>query len=334
MAHELEVIDGVASFFAVRDPAWHQLGQVVREASTAKEALHLAGLDYTVIKSKDNVKVPGFEDLDTGIPGAYATYRFWPDGRVNGLGVVGETYQVVQTWEAAELVEAITDQQHQAIWDTGGSLRNGKQFFMSIKLGEEFTFPGSGDAIETWMVVASSHDGSMALTVYITRIRVVCANTLTWSLSDAKATYKVKHTTNAQMKVTDAREALDLAWDGQDAFSKEIDKLMHTSVSAEKFEKVLQTLIPIEDGLALSNPRAMTLRTKAQEAISDLYYASPTVGAWEGTAYGLWNAVSEYEQWLAPSKGKTDTIDRYFSVAARNVFEAPSNLSRKALALL
>ena len=334
MAHELEIIDGKASFFAVREPGWHQLGQVVSDALTTKDALRLSGLDYTVHKTQEPVyfRTAGeFGNQSAFLNGAFATYRSWGDGRIDGLGVVGKDYQVVQTTEAADLVEAITDQHHSAIWETGGSLREGRQFFMSIKLGEEFTFPGSGDRIETWMVVASSHDGSMALTVYITRIRVVCANTLAWSLGRATNVYRVKHTSGATAKVSEARESLELAWDGQDAFSQAIDKLMHTTVTDDQFYKVTQALFPVDDDMTtiMKNGR-LTRRAH----VADLYFASPTVGEWTGTAYGLWNAVSEYEQWLAPSRGKTGSINRAKAVAARNVFDVPSDLSRKALALL
>jgi len=336
MAHELEVIDGKASFFAARESAWHQLGTIVSEAQTTQQALKLAGLDYTVFKTAEPLSfqhrlTPG-ANVRVHIPGSYGTYRIWPDGRINGLGSVGSSYLVMQTHEAAELVEAITDQNNQAIWETGGSLRSGKQFFMTIKLGDEFTFEGSGDNIITYMVVASSHDGTMPLTVYFTRTRVVCANTLTWSLKGATSSYRVKHTTNSRARVTDAREALGLAWDGQDAFAKELDRLMHTTLTTEQADKVIEKLLPIDQ--KNDKPGLITLRTSRREQISDLYFGSPTVGAWSGTAYGMWNAVSEYEQWLAPSKGMVGSFERSKNVATRNVFDPPAGLSNRVLELL
>jgi len=336
MAHELEVIDGKASFFAARDTAWHQLGTIVSEAQTIQDALELAGLNYTVFKTNDPLSFRHWNGVDAtvqvSIPSAYGTYRIWPDGRINGLGAVGSNYMVMQTHEAAELVEAITDQNNQAIWETGGSIRSGKQFFMTIKLGDEFTFEGSGDKIDTYMVVASSHDGTMPLTVYITRTRVVCANTLTWSLQGAKTSYRVKHTTNSRARVTDAREAIGLAWDGQDAFAKEIDRLMHTTLTTEQADKVIEKLLPFDK--EKDKPGLITVRTAKREQIADLYFGSPTVGEWSGTAYGMWNAVSEYEQWLAPSRGAIGSVDRNRNVATRNVFDPPAGLSSRVLQLL
>ena len=336
MSHEIETINGKASFFAVREPAWHQLGEVVENAQRTSDALELAGLNYTVHKSVKPVTFTypvalkyGAQTFD--VPSVYATFREWPNGNIDGLGAVGENYQVVQTQEAAEFVEAITDQHSQAIWETGGSLRDGKQFFMTIKLGEEFELNKNDDKVDTWMVVASSHDGSMALTVYITRIRVVCANTLTWSLSEAANVYKVKHTAKAQARVADARKAIDLAWKGQGAFDHEMEKLMNRQITDQDFDRVISGLFTIEDDMSDS---MTTARSNKRNEISDLYYASPTVGKWTGTAYGLWNAVSEYEQWLAPSRGKPGSIDRLDNVASRNIFEAPRNLSNRALVLL
>jgi len=331
MSHEIETINGKSSFFAVREPAWHQLGQIVENTQTSNEALELAGLNYTVYKSKEPIMFK-HDQIIGGVPNIYATYRQWPNNKVDGLGAVGENYQVFQTYEAAEFVEAITDQHKQAIWETAGSLRNGKQFFMTIKLGEEFDIKSNEDKAETWMVVASSHDGSMALTVYITRIRVVCANTLTWSLSEATNVYKVKHTSNAQARVADARAAIELAWRGQDPFAHEMELLMNTSITNSDFDRVVAGLFPVDADEMSST--MVTSRVNKINEISDLYYASPTVGKFTGTAYGLWNAVSEYEQWIAPTKGKLGSSDRQINVASRNVFESPKTLSNKALALL
>ena len=50
MAHNLEYnVDRQShSFFSRKELAWHKLGQVVKEAVTAEEALKLANLDFEV----------------------------------------------------------------------------------------------------------------------------------------------------------------------------------------------------------------------------------------------------------------------------------------------
>lgn len=51
MAHEISNESGKYEAFYTKEPAWHQLGTVVEEAPTSKEAIKLAGLDWDVILS-------------------------------------------------------------------------------------------------------------------------------------------------------------------------------------------------------------------------------------------------------------------------------------------
>ena len=53
MAHNLNFDNqGNASFFSVKEKAWHGLGTIVEHYPSSDEALKLAGLDYTVEKKK------------------------------------------------------------------------------------------------------------------------------------------------------------------------------------------------------------------------------------------------------------------------------------------
>jgi hypothetical protein len=57
-----------------------------------------------------------------------------------------------------------------------------------------------GDPSGTYIYVANSHDGSMAVTAAVTPIRIVCANTLGAALRraehgvDAQRTFRFRHT--------------------------------------------------------------------------------------------------------------------------------------------
>ena len=62
MAHNLNVNEqtGKASFFSVKEKAWHGLGQIVNDYPTSAEALRFAGLDYEVIK--EDICTTSFND--------------------------------------------------------------------------------------------------------------------------------------------------------------------------------------------------------------------------------------------------------------------------------
>ena len=53
MAHNLEYneLTKKHSFFSVKQPAWHGLGQVVSDYPTSREAIAFAGLNYEVVKA-------------------------------------------------------------------------------------------------------------------------------------------------------------------------------------------------------------------------------------------------------------------------------------------
>ena len=104
MAHQINFNEqtGQHSFFSVKEKAWHGLGQIVQGYPTSKEALTLAGLDYTVEKrpifTYDTENHRANEDTDIKIPeievpGYSATIRTDTD---QVLGLVGKDYKIVQ----------------------------------------------------------------------------------------------------------------------------------------------------------------------------------------------------------------------------------------------
>ena len=57
MAHNLNETNGKVSF-ASTQKVWHNLGQIVSEAMTSKQAIELAGLNYFVSKYQPTSKKP------------------------------------------------------------------------------------------------------------------------------------------------------------------------------------------------------------------------------------------------------------------------------------
>jgi len=48
MAANINVENGVASFFSVKEKAWHGLGTILDNCPTSEEAMAYAGLNYDV----------------------------------------------------------------------------------------------------------------------------------------------------------------------------------------------------------------------------------------------------------------------------------------------
>lgn len=324
MAHAIEQLpDGTAAFYSHREPAWHRLGIITSQALTLDEALETAQLNWPVYKGEEPVHFTH----DYGhfpISGHYPVWRDHPKLGINGLGIVGEQYTVVQNKEIGELAQIIVDESG-GIWETMGSLNDGKRIFMSIKLPSTLDFGGE-DPHELYLVIGSSHDGSMAVTAIITDIRVVCQNTWNAAIGAAKAKYVFKHTSGVAGRVTEAREALKLSYKYHEEFERILEGWLLSPVSLDGFQKITQKVVPDHP---LMSPLQFKRVEDAREQIMDIYL-SPTQDFGRGSKYGAFNAFTEYDQWFRPVKGKDKDLAR----ATATLFDTAAKTSSRAFELL
>ncbi|PSK95836.1 phage/plasmid-like protein (TIGR03299 family) [Haloactinopolyspora alba] len=309
MAHELDINNGVASFASARQHAWHRLGTVLEDVFTAEEAMKHANLGgWNVRKTPLTTTVLGDEGVSTiEIPDRYATVRTNPvTGQPDYLGgVVADGYQIIQNEEHAELLNALVDEGG-AHFETAGALRGGRQVFLSMKLPQGITVGGVDD-IETYIVALNSHDGRQAFRLLVTPVRVVCANTQAAALSDAKATYTVRHTANAQKAILEAREALGVAFDYMDDFATEAERMINTSMAEGEFVEFTEKVFgKVTDD---TGKRAARTATQRNAELLRLFNDADTNAKIRGTRWGAYQAVTEYIDHLAPVKGKGDAAD-------------------------
>lgn len=188
----------VESMFYTRTAPWHGLGVRVEEVLGSKEALIQAGLDWKVeqtdVYAASGERIPGYKanirDIDRSV-----------------LGIVGDRYKIVQNEEAFAFTDGLLGEGVK--YETAGSLAGGKIVWMLAKLPEKYII--SGDAIEPYLVFCNSHDGSGAIRVAMTPVRVVCQNTLNLALKGASRVWSARHTGNVMSRMDEARETLQLA---------------------------------------------------------------------------------------------------------------------------
>ena len=168
----------IESMFYVRETPWHGLGVKVEEAVSSGEALWLSGLDWHVVQKDIYAE-------DKKINGYKANVRD-SDGKV--LGVVSDRYRIVQNDEAFAFTDALLGEGVR--YETAGSLSEGRQIWMLARLPEKYII--NGDEIAPYLVFSNSHNGSGAVRVAITPIRVVCQNTLNLALNAAKRCWGIK----------------------------------------------------------------------------------------------------------------------------------------------
>lgn len=274
----------VESMMYTRTVPWHGLGTKVDEAPTSADALRLAGLDWTV--DQKNIQLCGGAKIQN-----YKANVRSSDGHV--LGIVSDRYKIVQNNEAFEFTDSIIG--GDVRYETAGSLNGGKKIWLLAKLPETEI---AGDKTEPYMCFSNTHDGSGAIRVCMTPVRVVCSNTLNLALDTAKRAWSVRHTGDLQSKMHEARICLQMANAYMGELAKEADRLANTTVTRAQLDQILDELFPIDES---SSQREKENVKKLKDEFMVCYFA-PDILKFRGTAWGAVNAMSDMISHNAPRR--------------------------------
>jgi len=317
MAHALEIgQDGQVAFASLREPAWHGLGTVFDNEVSTREMLSLAHLDNWNVRLSD-IDLPARSHKSW-----FAVVRDNPfDGETDVLGLVGQRYRVLQNEDLFTFGDSLLDGGR---WETAGSIKNGTVVFGSLALDRETVLDPNGveDRINSYLLVHTSHDGSVAIQASVTPVRVVCQNTLNMALHGVKQSYKIRHTESADGHVAAAREALGLAQKFMDKFDEEAKALIETSITDQHFFDLICAIYPRpEEG---SSKGSNTKWENKVDTINSIY-TGPTNNMIAGTAWGALNALTERLDWYRTGRNGNDESVR----AAASGFDVATN-SEKA----
>lgn len=316
MAHEIEIINGEASFASFREPAWHGLGTVFNEELSTQEMLELANLQDWNVRLEE-VEPPATLTSDKNY---FYVVRNNPviENQNDVLGIVGERYNVLQNEQLFDFADAMLDGGR---WETAGSLRGGRVVFGSLALDRETVLDPNGvaDKINTYLLVNTSHDGSISIQASVTPVRVVCANTLNFALRSVKQTFKIRHTQTANGKVQSAKTALGIANAYMDDFSVMANKMIQTELSAKQFNDILLTAYPKPDK---DSKQALTKWTNKIDMLNDIYTGEFNHMI-SGNAWGALNAMTERIDWF---RGQGET-----KLAAASGFDVATNAEKNRL---
>jgi phage/plasmid-like protein (TIGR03299 family) len=320
MAHELEEVNGEASFVSYREVAWHGLGTVIEHEATTREMLELANLHDWDIQVND---VPLAED-ETSAKTFYKVTRRDPSdhSKRNVLGVVGERYSVLQNEELFDFGDMLLDGGR---WETAGSIKNGTQVFGSLALERETVLDPTGvsDRVNNYLLVSTGHDGSLAVQVSVTPVRVVCANTLGFALSNVKQSFRLRHTQSLTGRVAQAREALELAGQYIDEFDKSMSLLIQAEMTRDQFDSMITLAYPKPEADVRGS---MAKWETKRETLFDLL-DSPTNRDIANTYWGGLNAMNERLMWGRPTRaGKVESM-----LASASGFDVATNVENNRL---
>jgi phage/plasmid-like protein (TIGR03299 family) len=327
MAHELESQNGVASFASFREPAWHGLGTVFTEEKTTSEMLETANLNGWNVRLEE-LEIPSTLTSDKNYQYVVRTNPT-DKTQTDVLGIVGERYVPLQNEELFSFGDNILDGGGR--WETAGSIRGGRVVFGSLALERETVLDPSGvaDKVKTYLLINTSHDGSIAIQASITPVRVVCANTLNLALNrtkkrdGVKQSFKIRHTQTANGKVQVARETLGLANKYMDEFDKMAHAMIGKEVSAQQFNEIILAAYPKPDKDAKGSFKKWENKV---DLINDIYTGEFN-GMIAGNAWGAFNALTERLDWYRSARG----VNNESLLASASGFDPAINAEKNRL---
>lgn len=288
----------IDSMMSVRQVPWHGLGEIVKEAPDSVAAIKLAGLDWDVIQS------PVF------VNGKQADNYFANTRSDNDeiLGIVTGRYSIVQNSEAFAFTDALI-KEGAVKYETAGSLKGGRQVWMMAKMEKEYSI--LGDKFDPYLCFTNSHDGTGAVRVMMTPIRVVCQNTLNAAIAGAKRSWSTSHVGEIAAKLEDAKKTLTYGEAYMSSLEEDAARLADIKITGDMYGEIINALLPIT--IKTSEREKKTIETKREGILHAM--KQDDIKRFAGTGWGFMNAVSDFTTHAEPMrKTKTYEANRFSRV--------------------
>ena len=336
--------------FLGREPAWHRLGKVMDTTDlTATQAMEIADIGFDVLKVPTHAEMPDGTLVETG---QFAVVRNAthddPEPRV--LSTVGSQWTALQARDLAKMLDPIT---REYPVETAGALGKGEKIFFTLDAGEGQI---AGEEHRLYYLVTDHRDGSGALSIAFTPVRVVCQNTLTTGLASAKVSVNLKHNRTIHQDTEWYMYLFNSMLQAKERVVPVMNTLAEYRIDNEEAKSIITSAYP-----EASKPRRLTLsqditpddvsrdvwtsilndKKHYQDEYEKRVERNKAIrnGAWEryqffndknpqlaNTPWGAWQAVVETEDFR---KGHSNSATAIFGMRA----EAKSRAFKTALAL-
>ena len=330
MAHEISHASGRDEIAYAGETPWHGLGVKVEGLQTAAAMLTAAGLDWTVGTFPlfcNSREVEGFKAIVRG-------------DTLTVLGVASDRYVPIQNRQAGDMVDALVTEGGAHV-EVAGALGQGERCWMLAHIPADFEVT-RGDQVRPYLLLAWGHDGKHGLAGKLTPIRVVCNNTLTaagfgkgvrWSES---ADVYIRHTGDAKVHIAEAHKALGIVRKQVETTAQAYQAMAGARLEGQQVRGYFEGVFPAD----LAVPEFGTPEREAydeklvkwqvhQDRLLELYEGGAGAQFSRGTAWGAYNAVTEWADHVYPvlQSGEV-SLTRQRSV----LFGSYADLKRRAFA--
>jgi hypothetical protein len=301
-------------FYGHREPAWHLLGFVTQEDMTAGESLTGLGGGYWLEKRPVTVNLNGNEQ-ETGDFAIVRSPTF-DDATERIFGYVTKQYNIIQPLRICELF----DENVRQPVETLGMLGKGEKLFLTWKLPD---MDVKGDILKLYGFIAAGYDGKFGASLNLVKTRVVCQNTFSSAVSEAE-----NNKVQGQGKVWSGKHNSTNIERDLGIWMEYVQERAETQLAKEQelFVKMAETPMKDKDTIynllfkIYPNPAKLPdyypdkLRQEKQDKIDELVEKSERDAdmvmslfngqgtAINATTWGLFNAVTEAENWARSTK--------------------------------
>lgn len=307
MAHELDMSNNRANMAYVGDKPWHGLGQHLREGAPIDEWRIAAGMNFELVPCAMSYHDAAKDEV---IGYAHRNVIVRSDTR-EALSCVSNEFKLVQPAEILdfykELVEAGGYKLH-----TAGVLKRGRKFWALAKLDEECRIMGQ-DKVESYLLLATACDGTLATRGMYTSVRVVCNNTLGFAVAAADGSESRNHVRVPHSRKFDAqavKKELGLAAASFAVFEEQATTLAKRKV---KPKEALQWLVDVFGKADKPIEEQLERDAGVMKSVLRLYEGDAkgsNLRSANGTAWGLLNAATEYCDHHARCQSPDARLDR------------------------
>lgn len=285
MSANISVVNGKTEMFSgLGQVPWHGLGQIVSGLLTAKEAIEAAHLGWTV------KTVPVFVNgkqlrFPTGEDSTDCWQGIIREDTGDALSVMKGRYSPIQNVECFDFLDTLAGEGNLK-YETAGALKGGRIVWMMARYNGDIDI--NGDNHQQWLLLCTSHDGSYSLMVQWVTVRVVCANTLSVALKDAKNQVKIRHTTTWESKAEEARRVLCLTRNYFSTVKETLVGMNKQLVTPGVEIEFAKFLFPAKD------EKEVPTRTQNSRLSIQALFNRPATGTFGQSRWDLLNAVTDY----------------------------------------
>jgi phage/plasmid-like protein (TIGR03299 family) len=205
---------------------------------------------------------------------------------VMGIFTDGYEKHPYAEWLLTTVANVLDDDLHIG---SAGLLRGGAVAWVSVEMADNVTLP-EGVEFRPFLLATTSFDGSLSTTFGRKVTNVVCDNTHGIAMSERDQQIKIRHSRHSKLKLTEARQALNVIHEITSDFAAEVTRLCSIDVSDAAWTAFLDAHAPVPE----AEGRGRTMAERKRDALTRLYHHDQRVAPWRGTGWGVLQAVNTY----------------------------------------